>query len=160
MSEALDQVVARARREHQPVASYCLCSGGHDSTVLAHRCRAFYDELVWLDTGTAVPGVAEFVSEFAAWLGKPLRVLDAGDAFRKMVLGDLLWWARYLEARDREPDVSVESFIAADRRRYGRAAGGDLGQCPYGFPGPGAHGRAYARLKERQLARLQAGASA
>jgi 3'-phosphoadenosine 5'-phosphosulfate sulfotransferase (PAPS reductase)/FAD synthetase len=154
MSEAPDQIVARGRAEHKPIASYCLCSGGHDSTVLAHRCRAAYSELVWLDTGTAVPGVAEFMREFATWLGKPLRVLDAGDAFRRMVLGDLLWWARYLEARDRGTALTVEAFIARDRERYGRASGGELGQCPHGFPGPAAHGRAYNRLKERQLMRL------
>ena len=50
----------------------------HDSTVLAHRCREHYQALAWIDTGTAVPGVAEFVVEYADWLGKPLRVLDAG----------------------------------------------------------------------------------
>jgi 3'-phosphoadenosine 5'-phosphosulfate sulfotransferase (PAPS reductase)/FAD synthetase len=152
--ESVERIIARGHAEHQPIASYCLCSGGHDSTVLAHRCRAFYGELVWLDTGTAVPGVAEFMREFAAWLDKPLRVLDAGDAFRRMVLGDLPWWARYQEARDREAGLTVEAFIASDRERYGRASGGELGQCPHGFPGPAAHGRAYNRLKERQLMRL------
>jgi 3'-phosphoadenosine 5'-phosphosulfate sulfotransferase (PAPS reductase)/FAD synthetase len=81
------QVVARARAEHEPVATWCLFSGGNDSTVLAHRCREYYDGLAWLDTGTAVPGVAEFVAEFANWIGKPLRVMHAGDAFRKLVLG-------------------------------------------------------------------------
>jgi 3'-phosphoadenosine 5'-phosphosulfate sulfotransferase (PAPS reductase)/FAD synthetase len=64
-----------------------LFSGGNDSTVLAHRCRAHYDGLVFIDTGTAVPGVAEFVREYAHWLDKPLRVLHAGDAYRRMVLG-------------------------------------------------------------------------
>jgi Phosphoadenosine phosphosulfate reductase family len=57
-------------------------------------------------------------------------------------------------ARECQPDISIEAFIARDRRRYGRAAGGELGQCPFGFPGPGVHGRAYNRLKERQLAAL------
>ena len=77
-----DEVVARARAEHKPVATWCLFSGGNDSTVLAHRCREHYDGLAFIDTGTAVPGVAEFVTEFAEWIGKPLRVLHAGDAFR------------------------------------------------------------------------------
>jgi 3'-phosphoadenosine 5'-phosphosulfate sulfotransferase (PAPS reductase)/FAD synthetase len=66
---------------------WCLFSGGNDSTVLAHRCRDHYDGLAFIDTGTAVPGVVEFVLSFAQWIGKPLRVLDAGDAFRKLVLG-------------------------------------------------------------------------
>jgi 3'-phosphoadenosine 5'-phosphosulfate sulfotransferase (PAPS reductase)/FAD synthetase len=152
--DAPDTLIARACVEHKPVATWCLFSGGNDSTVLAHRCREHYDGLAWIDTGTAVPGVAEFVGEYAAWIGKPLRVLDAGDAFRVMVLGDLLWWARFIVAHDHEPGLSIEAFIARDTRRYGRASGGELGQIPHGFPGPGAHGRAYNRLKERQLMKL------
>jgi 3'-phosphoadenosine 5'-phosphosulfate sulfotransferase (PAPS reductase)/FAD synthetase len=84
-----DDVVADAVATHQPVASFCLTSGGGDSTVLAHRCRDHYDELVHIDTGTAVPGVRQFVESFAGWIGKPLRVLEAGDAYRTMVLGGL-----------------------------------------------------------------------
>ncbi len=82
-----DQVVARAKAEHKPVATWCLFSGGNDSTVLAHRCRKHYDGLAFIDTGTAVPGVAEFVADFAQSIDKPLRVMHAGDAFRKLVLG-------------------------------------------------------------------------
>lgn len=149
-----DELIARARGEHRPVAVWCLFSGGNDSTVLAHRCRAHYQGLAFIDTGTAVPGVLEFVSEYADWLGKPLRVLSAGDAYRQMVVGDLVWWARFIAAHDQEPGLSIEAFIARDTRLYGRASGGWLGQLPHGFPGPGAHGRAYNRLKERQLMRL------
>lgn len=69
------------------MAVWCLFSGGNDSTVLAHRCREHYDGLAFVDTGTAVPGVIEFVHSFARWLDKPLRVLHAGDAYRKLVLG-------------------------------------------------------------------------
>jgi 3'-phosphoadenosine 5'-phosphosulfate sulfotransferase (PAPS reductase)/FAD synthetase len=149
-----DELVARACAEHRPVAVWCLFSGGNDSTVLAHRCREHYQGLAWIDTGTAVPGVAEFVREYAEWVGKPLRVLDAGDAFRVMVLGDLVWWARFIAVHQRDPGVSIESFIARDERAHGRASGGELGQVPHGFPGPGAHGRAYNRLKERQIMAL------
>ncbi len=66
---------------------WCLFSGGNDSTVLAHRCRDHYDGLAFIDTGTAVPGVAEFIREYAHWLDKPLRVMHASDAYRRMVLG-------------------------------------------------------------------------
>ena len=55
--------------------------------MLAHRCRDHYDGLAFIDTGTAVPGVAEFVRDFARWIDKPLRVLNAGDAYRRLVLG-------------------------------------------------------------------------
>ena len=107
-----DTLIREATVEFLPVASFCLFSGGHDSTVLAHRCRDWYSELVHIDTGTAVPGVREYVEEYAAWLGKPLKVYEAGDAFRRLVL--------------------------------------EQG----GFPGPAGHGRAYTRLKERQIEAL------
>lgn len=119
-------VIEEAHDLHGPfVAKVCLFSGGHDSTVVAHRCRDWYDELAFIDTGTAVPGVREFVDEFAGWLGKPLRVLEAGDAYRLMVLGG---GAR---PSDGKPHVG------------------------FGFPGPAQHGRAYTRLKERQLEQLK-----
>jgi 3'-phosphoadenosine 5'-phosphosulfate sulfotransferase (PAPS reductase)/FAD synthetase len=149
-----DELIALARHEHEPVATWCLFSGGNDSTVLAHRCREHYDGLAWIDTGTAVPGVETFVREYAAWIEKPLRILSAGHAFRTMIIGDLVWWARFIAAHDREPTLTIEQLIARDTARVGRASGGELGQVPHGFPGPGAHGRAYNRLKERQIMAL------
>lgn len=80
-------MIAQARAEHDPIAVWCLFSGGHDSSVLAHRCRHHYDGLAFIDTGTAVPGVIEFAHAFARWIDKPMRVLDAGDAYRRLVLG-------------------------------------------------------------------------
>lgn len=83
-----DQLVEQARLEHAPIKTFCLISGGNDSLVTAHRCRSHYDELVWIDTGTAVPGVRAFVEHAAALLGKPLRILSQGfDAYRLLVLG-------------------------------------------------------------------------
>lgn len=149
-----DELVGRAVGEHRPVAVWCLFSGGNDSTVLAHRCREHYQGLAFVDTGTAVPGVAEFVRDYADWIGAPLRVLSAGDAFRVMVLGDEVWWSRFNAARAADAGLSIESFVARDTRERGRASGGELGQIPHGFPGPGAHGRAYNRLKERQIMTL------
>jgi 3'-phosphoadenosine 5'-phosphosulfate sulfotransferase (PAPS reductase)/FAD synthetase len=81
-----DELVARAKAEHRPIATVCLFSGGNDSAVLAHRCREHYDQLVFIDTGTAVPGVREFVESFAQWIDKPLWVYESGDAYRRMVL--------------------------------------------------------------------------
>jgi 3'-phosphoadenosine 5'-phosphosulfate sulfotransferase (PAPS reductase)/FAD synthetase len=82
-----DELITQVRAEHSPVAAVALFSGGHDSTVLAHRCRDHYDSLAFIDTGTAVPGVREFIVEFAAWLQKPLHILESGDAYRRLVLG-------------------------------------------------------------------------
>jgi 3'-phosphoadenosine 5'-phosphosulfate sulfotransferase (PAPS reductase)/FAD synthetase len=82
-----DELIMRVKADHKPVATVCLFSGGHDSTVLAHRCRDAYDWLAFIDTGTAIPGVRDFVESFADWIGKPLRVLESGDAYRRLVLG-------------------------------------------------------------------------
>jgi 3'-phosphoadenosine 5'-phosphosulfate sulfotransferase (PAPS reductase)/FAD synthetase len=158
-----DDLVARVRGEHDPTASYCLFSGGNDSTVLAHRCREHYDALAYIDTGTAIPGVRDFVERYAAWLEKPLRILEHDDdAYRRMVLGSDEWWAAYEEAaakrrglRDAigygDATLSTEEFtnwLRANGRR-------DLAaQSPAGFPGPASHRYAYIRLKERQLERL------
>lgn len=82
-----DRLIEQVKADERPVASVCLFSGGNDSTVLAHRCQEHYDALAFIDTGTALPGVREFVENFAAWLGKPLHVLESGDTYRRMVLG-------------------------------------------------------------------------
>lgn len=83
-----EQVLAEADLEHGPfTARFALCSGGSDSTVLAHRCRDLYDELVFIDTGTALPGVLEHVERVAERVGKPLQVYEAGVQWRAMVLG-------------------------------------------------------------------------
>lgn len=159
-----DKLIARARQRHSPIASWCLFSGGNDSTVVAHRCRDHYDGLCWIDTGTAVPGVREFIGEYAAWIGKPVRIMQAGDAYRTMVLGDGAWWERYAtESARRSPGFTIEDMVDRDECAYGQGSGVvrkglhrglNLGQIPHGFPSPGAHGRAYTRLKERQIEAL------
>jgi 3'-phosphoadenosine 5'-phosphosulfate sulfotransferase (PAPS reductase)/FAD synthetase len=72
---------AASAAEGPIVSRVCLISGGGDSTVTAHRCRAHYDELAFIDTGTALPGVRDFVIGFAASIGKPLRIYESGPAF-------------------------------------------------------------------------------
>ena len=90
-----DDLVHTAKTEHKPIRTFCLFSGGGDSLVTAHRARAHYDDLVFIDTGTAVPGVREFVEQAADWIGKPLRVLTQDfDAFRLLVLGGTDWKGR------------------------------------------------------------------
>lgn len=80
--------ITQAKEEHSPIRTFCLFSGGSDSLVLAHRCRDHYDELVHIDTGTAVPGVQDHVRECAEDLGKPLRILAHDfDAYGLLVLG-------------------------------------------------------------------------
>ena len=81
-----DDVIAEAREGQNVIASFCLFSGGNDSTVVAHRCKDDYEALIHIDTGTAVPGVRDFCEEFAAWLGKPLSILtNTPDTYREIV---------------------------------------------------------------------------
>lgn len=154
-----DALIAEAKRRWRPIRTFCLFSGGGDSGVLASRCRAHYDALLYIDTGTAIPtverprivGVEDHVRAVAERLGKPLVIRRSGDAYRTMVLGDDLWWRRYRNraARHRRP-FSIEQMIAEDREA-GRVASARYGYPPCGFPGPGQHGRAYSRLKERRI---------
>ena len=86
--ETPEDWIEKAKAEHDPIRTFCLFSGGSDSLVLAHRCRDHYDELVHIDTGTAVPGVQDHVRKCADDLGKPLRILGHDfDAYRLLVLG-------------------------------------------------------------------------
>lgn len=151
-----DELVAEAKARWKPIRTYCLFSGGGDSGVLAHRLRDHYDDLFYIDTGTAIPtverivGVEDHVRAFAALLGKPLSIRRSGDAYRTMVLGDALWWRRFRVASRRRPSLTVEQMIADDQRA-GRRRSGIYGHAPRGFPGPGQHGKAYSRLKERRI---------
>ncbi len=174
-----ESVIADAEERYGPFASrVCLFSGGNDSLAVAHRCRDFYDTLVWVDTGTAVPGVEEFVREAAEWLGKPVEVYQAPDGeYRRIVLGSQEFRnAFYLASVEHE-----ELRTAKQRERDEFKVGVDLGQPPIvppplavaefgeryraefqdrdevppksalGFPGPMQHTRCYVNLKERAI---------
>lgn len=123
-----DEVISRAYEVAvSPVDIICLFSGGGDSTVLAHRCREDYNRLAFIDTGTAAPGVIDFVKSYAEWLGKPLTIMSAGDAYERMVLG---------------------GTVMKRGEHAGQIEDG------FGFPGRGHHNKAYSRLKERQIEAL------
>jgi 3'-phosphoadenosine 5'-phosphosulfate sulfotransferase (PAPS reductase)/FAD synthetase len=150
--EALIARCTAAEGNGPVIRRVCLTSGGGDSTVLAHRCRDFYDELVHLDTGTALPGVQDFVRSFAAdVVGKPLRIMDAADAYRDLVLGPDEWWRLYYGHRwpDEGPDAFRDRTAKLPTRDARMAVGVHL--APMGFPGPALHSRAYRLLKERSL---------
>lgn len=122
-----DALVAEAQARWQPIKTFCMFSGGNDSMVVAHRFRDDYDALYFMDTGTGVDEGPEFcvrahVEKVAEWLDKPLVVIEAGEAYERMVLG-----GNILKRGDRTGE-----------REEG-----------IGFPGPGMHGKAYTRLKER-----------
>lgn len=162
---------------------YCLFSGGGDSAAVAHRMRDHYDELVFIDTGTAIgpdpddptdttPSVRAHVVRFAEWLGKPLRIYEAGDEYERMVTGGQAYrdWvavveARYLRKRGVHMPRAAVYRIAEERMARYRLPGRRLGTkqvpivglpcgLPLGFPGPLLHGRCYNRLKERSIEAL------
>lgn len=159
--ESPESVVQRAVTLNDPIARWCLFSGGNDSTVLAHRCAEHYEGLAWIDTGLALPGVAEFVAEFARWIDKPLRVLHAGNRYEDLVCGDNRWWERMAECRDLYGAWwSIEDMREWNKSTWGQEAGVvkrgpqkglDLGQFPHGFPTGATHGRTQNRLKQRQI---------
>jgi 3'-phosphoadenosine 5'-phosphosulfate sulfotransferase (PAPS reductase)/FAD synthetase len=147
-----ERVLAMAEEQYGPfVARVCLFSGGNDSLATAHRARDHYDELVFIDTGTAVPGVRDFVVEAADWIGKPLRIYDAGDEYKRMVLGSPETHALIPEAQDLAAKHNGDIEAALRDLCIARGVKLDL---PMGFPGPGMHGRCYNRLKERQIERF------
>lgn len=95
-----DQIVVDAIVEHDPSHVFVLLSGGNDSTVLTSWARRSFgqkiDAAVFIDTGTSIepdpadpsdttPSVREFVEAFCANRYLPLIVLEAGDAYRRMV---------------------------------------------------------------------------
>lgn len=84
-----ESVIAEAEERFGPFeARVCLFSGGNDSLAVAHRCRDEYDTLVWIDTGTALPGVEEHVYRAAEWLGKPVEIYRAPEGeYRRIVVG-------------------------------------------------------------------------
>lgn len=79
-------VLIRAWTEHPARKTFALFSGGNDSAVLAHWAQPYVDALVHIDTGTALPGVREFVERFAARYEMPLLVYESGDAYERLIL--------------------------------------------------------------------------
>jgi 3'-phosphoadenosine 5'-phosphosulfate sulfotransferase (PAPS reductase)/FAD synthetase len=95
-----DKIVVDAIVEHDPSHVFALLSGGNDSTVLTSWARRSFghkiDAAVFIDTGTSIepdpedpsdttPSVREFVEAFCANRYLPLIVLEAGDAYERMV---------------------------------------------------------------------------
>lgn len=80
---ALDTV--KQSWDHAPRKTFALFSGGNDSGVLVHWAQPYIDAAVYIDTGTALPGVREHVEAFTARYDIPLLVYEAGDAYERMV---------------------------------------------------------------------------
>ena len=160
--EQSHEIMRRALREHQPLRVFAGFSGGGDSSVLAAWAKPYVDSLFHIDTGTGIPGWTDSrgkrhrgVREHVEWMAAevirtPLVVYEANDAYRRMVIGTEEFWATY-EPR-RALGVTLREFVEEQRRIPGK---GVAPQQPFGFPGPGSHGAAYTRLKERQFDALR-----
>lgn len=147
-------IIQEALDRYGPVrASFCLFSGGGDSSVLAHVTRGHYDALFHIDTGTSVPGVQDHVRKMAAWLEVPVLIYESGDAYRNTVLGSDEWWERYRARGPGERDLSPEAWGAWDSEVQ-KAQGVRVHGRPLGFPSPLDHSLVYSRIKERQVEAL------
>jgi 3'-phosphoadenosine 5'-phosphosulfate sulfotransferase (PAPS reductase)/FAD synthetase len=84
-----DKLLVNAIVEHNPWKVFALFSGGNDSTVLVSWARMQIgrrlDAAVFIDTGTALPGVREFVHDFCDLRRIPLLVYQADDEYDRMV---------------------------------------------------------------------------
>jgi 3'-phosphoadenosine 5'-phosphosulfate sulfotransferase (PAPS reductase)/FAD synthetase len=84
-----ERVLIDAIVEHEPRKVFALFSGGNDSTVLTSWARMTIghrlDAAVYIDTGTAIPGVRDFVEDYCKLRQLPLLVYEAGDEYDRMV---------------------------------------------------------------------------
>lgn len=117
-----EDVYARALELGPFVRRVCLFSGGRDSLTTALRCRDLYDELVFIDTGTAIPGVREHVERAAAWIGKPLRVYETpATVYDELVIklrgfpGPAQHNRCYNQLKERRLREMLREFKAGDR---------------------------------------------
>jgi 3'-phosphoadenosine 5'-phosphosulfate sulfotransferase (PAPS reductase)/FAD synthetase len=112
--------------EHEPRKIFALFSGGNDSTVLVSWARrqlgSLLDAAVFIDTGTALPGVREFVETYCADRAVPLLVYEAGDEYERMVReqgfpGPAAHRFAYVRLKERQVDALVRDHktAAADR---------------------------------------------
>jgi 3'-phosphoadenosine 5'-phosphosulfate sulfotransferase (PAPS reductase)/FAD synthetase len=82
-------IYVEAMVEHEPRKVFALFSGGNDSTVLVSWAKQQLghrlDAAVYIDTGTALPGVRQFVEDYCANRCIPLKVYEAGDEYDRLV---------------------------------------------------------------------------
>jgi phosphoadenosine phosphosulfate reductase len=117
----------KAVRAYAPVRIFALFSGGHDSSVLVDwASSALADKLdaaVFVDTGTALPGVTDFVHGFCARRGLRLLVYSAPHCeYSRMVRahgfpGPAAHRFAYTRLKERQVDALVREHKTAARDR-------------------------------------------
>jgi 3'-phosphoadenosine 5'-phosphosulfate sulfotransferase (PAPS reductase)/FAD synthetase len=119
-----EQVMAEAESHGPFVARVCLFSGGGDSTACLYWALAndHADEAAFIDTGTALPGVRDFVGNFCAAREIPLLVYEAHDAYQAMVRaegfpGPAAHRFAYVRLKERQIDALIRDHKVNRRDR-------------------------------------------
>lgn len=121
-----EKVLTDAIVEHDPSHVFALFSGGNDSTVLTSWAKITIgrklDAAVFVDTGTALPGVREFVETFCEIRRLPLLVYEAGDEYDRMVRehgfpGPSAHRFAYVRLKERQIDALVRDHKTHARDR-------------------------------------------
>lgn len=121
-----EKLLIDAIAEHDPIKVFALFSGGNDSTVLVSWVKRTIgrklDGAVFVDTGTALPGVREFVEAFCENRAVPLLVYEAGDEYDRMVLehgfpGPSAHRFAYVRLKERQIDALVRDHKTHPRDR-------------------------------------------
>jgi 3'-phosphoadenosine 5'-phosphosulfate sulfotransferase (PAPS reductase)/FAD synthetase len=116
MKADADRTLVDAIAEHDPRKVFALFSGGNDSTVLVSWAKMAIghklDGAVFVDTGTALPGVREFVEDYCANRYLPLHIYEAGGEYDRMVRehgfpGPAAHRYAYVRLKERQIDALV-----------------------------------------------------
>lgn len=118
------------RGSRRVAAVVTMFSGGNDSTVLAHLFREHVTHVGMANTGIGIEQTREYVRACAAQWNLPVveKCPPEGSTYRDLVLGQCV----------------AKTGPNAGTRVY-----------PGGFPGPGAHGMMFQRLKERAFEQIK-----
>lgn len=119
-------IYTRAVTEHNPERVFALFSGGNDSTVLVSWAKrnlgSRLSAAVFIDTGTALPGVRAFAEDFCADREVPLLVYEAGDEYDALVMeqgfpGPAAHRYAYVRLKERQIDALVREHKGSRRDR-------------------------------------------
>ena len=81
-------IIAAAQAEHQPTKTFILYSGGNDSAVVLDVCSPFADEVVFINTGIAIPDAVTHARSTATRTGLPFREMSPPRSYESLVMGE------------------------------------------------------------------------
>jgi 3'-phosphoadenosine 5'-phosphosulfate sulfotransferase (PAPS reductase)/FAD synthetase len=86
VAEAHD-IIAAAQAKHKPTKTFILYSGGNDSAVVLDVCSSFADEVVFINTGIAIPDAVTHARTTGTRTGLPFREMSPPESYESLVLG-------------------------------------------------------------------------